>query len=390
VSKPVKILLIEDNRIEARLAQQWLTAATDPPFEVEWVDRLSSGQERLARGGIDLVLSDLDLPDSRGLDTFRKLRHQVPDVPIVLLTGQDDESVGAKAVEAGAQDYLVKQHIGTHRMASALRYALARHRAQVERLNQSRRGPARVLGFLGVKGGVGTTTVALNVAVGLARQQKSVALAELRPSFGTLALQLRQAPAAGLGGLLQLPPERIDEREVAARLCKGPAELRILFGPQKGDEFKEIEPGQAEAVVQGLSRMAEHVLLDLPCQPSAATQAAARLCQFIALVSEREPTSVLCGKVTLDLLQSWGLGGTLVGAVVVARMASATPMKVPELQTQLGCDVVGLLPPAADACLRALGSGHPLVVSEPDHLLSAGLLTLANRLAASKVAALKL
>src|SRR5262249_53098686 len=161
-----------------------LTTAEDAPFEVEWAERLSSGLERLAGGGVDLVLSDLDLPDSRGLDTFLKLRERAPDVPIVLLTGQDDEAIGAKAVDGGAQDYLVKHHIGTHRLASALRYALARHRAQAERLQQSRRGKAKVLGFLGAKGGVGTTTVALNVAVALARQQKSVVLAELRPSFG--------------------------------------------------------------------------------------------------------------------------------------------------------------------------------------------------------------
>lgn len=387
--KPTRVLLIEDNRIEARLAQQWLTTAEDSPFEVEWVERLAAGLERLGRGGIDLILSDLNLPDSRGLETFARLRERAPDLPIVLLTGQDDEATGARAVEGGAQDFLVKQHIGTHRMASALRYALARHRAQGERLNQARRGGARVIGFLGVKGGVGTTTVALNVAVALARKQKSVALAELRPCYGTLARQLRHEPRGGLGDLLALPAERLDEWEVAARLCKGPAELGLLFGPQKVDEFREIEPAQAEAVIRGLSRHAEYVLLDLPSQPSAATQAAARLCQFVALVGEREPSSVQCGKVTLDLLRSWGLGGSLVGAVLVVRMATGAPMKLPELRAQLGCDVVGVLPPASDACLRALDSGNPLVVAQPDHIVSTNLVELANRLAADKVAGVR-
>ncbi len=387
--EPVRVLLVEDNRLEARLAQQWLAGETAPAFAVEWVDRLAAALERLARGGIDLILSDLDLPDGRGLETFYRLRQQAPDVPLVLLTGRDDDTVGAKAVAEGAQDYLIKQHIGTHRLANTLRYALARHRAQGERLSRERRGSGKVIGFVGVKGGVGTTTVALNVAVALARRQKSVVLAELRPCLGTLARQLRHAPFAGLGGLLELPAERIDERELTARLCKGPADLRLLFGPQKPDEFKEIEPAQAQAVVQGLARLSEYVLLDLPCQPSAATQAAARLCHYIALVSEREPSSLLCGQVMRDLLSSWGLGGTLVGAVVVARMASVAPMKVADLRSQLGCDVVSVLPPAADACLRALESGQPLVVSQPDHLVSGILLELANRFAADKVAALR-
>jgi MinD-like ATPase involved in chromosome partitioning or flagellar assembly/ActR/RegA family two-component response regulator len=342
---PIRTLLIEDNRLEARLTQQWLGAPGEVTFEAEVVDRVSAAVARLARGGIDLVVSDLNLPDSRGLETFTRVQAAAPDVPIVVLTGQNDEALAMKAVEAGAQDYLVKSRVDGATAARVFRYAVARHRAQAERSGRAAGKPARVYGFLGVKGGVGTTTVALNVALALARQQKSVVLAEVRPTFGTLAFQLRHTPAENLTHLLDLPPQRIDERELSARLCKGPAGLRLLYGPQKVEEFRELPPAAVEAVIQGLARTAEYVFLDLPCQPSPATQAAVRLCHYLALVTEREPGSVFAGRVMLDVLRSWGVSGGMAGAVVVVRMASGAPMKLPEMQAQLGCDLVGMIPP---------------------------------------------
>ncbi len=137
-----KVLLIEDNRIEARQTQHWLSWDKKSLFDVECVGLLQAGLERLAQGGIDIVLLDLNLPDSRGLETFVKLHAQSPQVPVVVLTGEYDESHGPQAVESGAQDYLVKQQMDAYTLTRVLRHALARHRASQAKKNKSERGEA--------------------------------------------------------------------------------------------------------------------------------------------------------------------------------------------------------------------------------------------------------
>jgi len=156
----IQVLLIEDNRIEARQTQHWLTA-DGAGFAVECVDQLKLGLERLASDGIDIVLLDLNLPDSRGEATFDTLHAKFPEIPIVVLTGEYDESIGPSTVAKGAQDYLVKKTAGKDSLVRVLRYALARHQAQQARIEQLRGGKTgSVIGFLGAKGGVGTTTTA--------------------------------------------------------------------------------------------------------------------------------------------------------------------------------------------------------------------------------------
>jgi glutamate dehydrogenase (NAD(P)+) len=125
----VTVLLVEDNPIQTRLIQGLLAESTSPAFEVLATDRLSTAFERIAEGGVDIVLLDLMLPDSAGLETFLHFRAEHPNVPVVVQTGLDDITIAAKAVETGAQDYLVKGQISGPVLTRSLRYALERARA---------------------------------------------------------------------------------------------------------------------------------------------------------------------------------------------------------------------------------------------------------------------
>jgi GAF domain-containing protein/DNA-binding response OmpR family regulator len=128
--RPTRILLIEDNPADARLLQKMLAEAKRFPFELEQADRLSAGLERLAGDDIDVVLLDLSLPDSRGLDTFTRALVQAPHTPIVVLSGLDDEKLAVEAVRAGAQDYLAKAEVDGNLLARSIRYAIERKRAE--------------------------------------------------------------------------------------------------------------------------------------------------------------------------------------------------------------------------------------------------------------------
>jgi DNA-binding response OmpR family regulator len=130
--KHVKALLIEDSPEDARLIREMLNEVVDGQFELESAEELSAGLERMAGGGIDVVLLDLSLPDSRGLDTFIRVHGQAPDMPFVLLTGLDDEALAVRAVKMGAQDYLVKGRVGGNLLVRSMRYAIERNRLRVE------------------------------------------------------------------------------------------------------------------------------------------------------------------------------------------------------------------------------------------------------------------
>jgi len=126
----ISVLLIEDNPGDARLIRELLAEVRGEPFVVEHANRLSLGLARLADAPIDIVLSDLGLPDSQGLDTFTRVHAQAPQVPIIVLTGTDDETLAVAAVRAGAQDYLVKGQVNSDSLARAIRYAVERKHTQ--------------------------------------------------------------------------------------------------------------------------------------------------------------------------------------------------------------------------------------------------------------------
>ena len=128
--QPLSLLLIEDNPIHARLIQRFIEGEIQQSCTIEIVDNLAGGLDRLAQGGIDLLLLDLVLPDSQELDTLFRVRSAQPDIPIVVLTGIDDLSMAVRAVEAGAHDYLVKTQLSSVSLGRAIRYTLARVHAR--------------------------------------------------------------------------------------------------------------------------------------------------------------------------------------------------------------------------------------------------------------------
>jgi signal transduction histidine kinase/GGDEF domain-containing protein len=124
----IRVLLIEDRPDEARRIEEELACAANASFQVTRVDQLSSGLSVLAEGGVDVVLLDLNLSEGPGLEIFSNIQSWAPKVPVVVLTSVDDEAVALKAMQQGAQDYLVKGQVNTGLLTRSLRYAIERKR----------------------------------------------------------------------------------------------------------------------------------------------------------------------------------------------------------------------------------------------------------------------
>ncbi|MBI1749996.1 MAG: diguanylate cyclase [Acidobacteria bacterium] len=125
-----KVLLVEDSPPVARVISELLTAQRSAQFEVEWVDRLASGLESMSRNNIDVVLLDLNLPDSQGIETCQRALAMPHSLPIVVMSGLTDEALALAAVEEGAQDFLIKGQTDGDLLVRTLRHAIQRHRLQ--------------------------------------------------------------------------------------------------------------------------------------------------------------------------------------------------------------------------------------------------------------------
>ena len=131
-SIPIKALLVEDNSGDVRLIQEMLSNETTVPICLTHVDRLSTALNHLANEKVDVALLDLSLPDSQGIDTLARMCAEAPTLPIVVLTGLDDQALALKAVREGAQDYLIKGQVGVNILVRTLRYAIERRRISEE------------------------------------------------------------------------------------------------------------------------------------------------------------------------------------------------------------------------------------------------------------------
>lgn len=128
ITQEINVLLIEDNPDDSEYIAEMLSGEKDHAWKIERAGDLSEGMERLSQGSFDVVLLDLSLPDSMGLDTLIKARAHSPQTPFVVLTGLEDNGMGETTVRNGAEDYLVKGRIDCPHLSSALRFSIERAR----------------------------------------------------------------------------------------------------------------------------------------------------------------------------------------------------------------------------------------------------------------------
>jgi pilus assembly protein CpaE len=228
----------------------------------------------------------------------------------------------------------------------------------------------KILAFMGSKGGVGATTVALNVAAALARD-RSVILAELHSELGTLPHYFQ--PHRSVRDIADLfNAEDTEPGAQTAEACLWPCKtvpgLQVLFGSRDLQNSRPLSPGNVRSILADLTESADYVVADLPVSLSAANRAVIEDAALFALVVERDPISLQAAKLMLRAMDSWNAARVSMGAVIVNRTALVSPLPFSQIEAQLPIPILCVIPPAPDLCAAAQHAHAPLVLFDADSL----------------------
>jgi signal transduction histidine kinase len=266
--EPRSVLLIEDNPGDARLIQEMLRRTQRALVRLEWAEGLTTGLELLARGSVDVVLLDLSLPESQGLDTLLRVRARAPGVPVVVLTGLGDEDIGNRAVQSGAQDYLIKGQVDGPLLVRALRYAIERGRIEEElrrRVEQLAEMDRRKDEFL--------ATLAHELRNPLAPIRNALHLLRMWGNRGPAAERVHEMMERQVRHMVRL----VDDLLEVSRITRGKIELR-----KERVDLAAVVRSAVETSRPLIEAAHHHLAISLPPEPLILEADAIRLAQVIA------------------------------------------------------------------------------------------------------------
>jgi Flp pilus assembly CpaE family ATPase len=338
------ILLIEDSPYYAKLIQVWIAAASgDTSLILTLAETLEAGLRRLAQGGVDLILLDLDLPDSTGLKTLAVTRANAPGIPIVVLSASDDEAITIQAIQEGAEDYLVKDKCGAELLLRVVESAIARHKA---RPGTGGAGTSamrvRVIGVLCAVGGAGATTVACNLAVELGRQtSEKVLLADLSLHTGLVSFMLGLAnPMFSMRDAVA-NLDRLDQSCWEGMVTRGPADLHIMPSPDLlgADDL----PVAAISQVLNLAKpFYQWIVLDLG-RLNSCSMGLLRAVDHVLVVTTTAVPCLYGAIVMVAALKGAGFEETRL-SLIVNQIGKAQPLSAKEIDKLFGIQIAARLP----------------------------------------------
>ena len=374
----ISVLLIEDEPDAARLIQYTLSKAAETRVAVDWAADLDTGLARLKERTYQAVLLDLNLPDSSGFDTFVRVRKNAPDRAVIVLTGQEDEALALQAVRAGADEYLVKSEIRDRFLVQRIRYAVERHRLKGQDSDNAAKN-GKIFSFIGAKGGVGTTTLVINLAATLAKAGKTVIAIELMPEYASIPMLLNHSPSWDISTLLRGSPDMISRDAVTSCLEEFSAGFRVLCGPQQAEDYRPVSPEQARALLGIARALADVTLIDVPSIFAPSIAEVIQLSSFTTLVVERNRVGLRAAMARMPVLQAIAPRHNSRGVVLVNKTPFIEFLTPSEFGRRVGCDIVGVIAPAPDLYAAGESEGPP-VLSRPEMPFSQTIQEVARRL----------
>jgi DNA-binding response OmpR family regulator len=334
----------------------------------------------------DLILLDMMMPDMDGVEVTRRLRadEETRDIPIIMFTAKTQVQDKLQGFEAGVDDYLTKP--------TQPRELLAHVKAVLARTAKDRTSaPAAVpapsaqlgysLGVLAARGGLGVSTLALNLGIALRTQSnQDVIVADFRPGQGTLSMELGFQQADGLTSLLQMKPAELTSLAVERQLQPHPSGVRFLLSsPQPRDAQYQTALPQFAALARHLPTLAQYVVCDLGVAINPVVEKVIPHMNELLLVVEPVPQNITQSKAMISDLLAFGLGEGRLSIALVNRVRSGLQLSWSQVQDQLGRSVAVIFTPAPELAYQATLANKPMVLQQPESLTAQQFNKLAER-----------
>ena len=378
-SSLVVLCVIRDADL-ARTAESVLRNLPDLRVTTFAAKDLAAVRALLARTRFDAMLVESavleDVPGGApaGQGAVELLSELALQVPVIAVGRPGFASLDRDALRAGARDAVVADELPAT-LPRALRAAVDLAHAPPPRADAPRAVPGRTIGFVGARGGVGTTTALLNCAAALARQHRSVIAAEITAWTSAFRAQLGQAPAIDLGDLLSAPAHggEVDELQLT-QLVPG---VRLLCGPPVPRPAAARDAEKLDRLVLDLAHLADTVLVDLPASLPESVRLAVRHLDHVVIVTPPYPALIASVKTSIARLLAWGMGLTRMSVLIVSRDPEAADALPPDRWMQdIPVALAGSIPSASVACAHACGRGLPVVLCAPDNPVSASYVAM--------------
>jgi len=363
-----RILVVDDDS-DALVMMKLILQRRD--FNVLTAPSGSQALNLMAREMPDLVILDVMMPQMDGYEVCRRIRSdpRTTHLPVVMLTARAQPAQQMEGLRAGADDYIAKPVHPTE--------LVERITAVLERVvSPPEEKIASVISVLGVRGGVGATTLAVNLALALS-SQASIVMADFEVG-GTAAIHLGLDPVQGLSDLLAREVENIDQASVEAALTLHPSGLRLLAAAPS-----PIDPDRANAILNHLLTISEVCLFDLGTGLYPAVSAMAQRSDNFVLVLDSDRAALAHAGRVVQSLKETELSPQTLKFVWINRMglaASAAGAAREAIRNTVGQDLVAVIGPAPEEMYQAMEQGAPLVNDQPDHAVAIQIQELAASL----------
>ena len=370
-----KVLIIDDDIDTLKLVGLMLERQG---YEIVVASNGTIGLNKAAEEKPELILLDVMMPDLDGYEVTKRLRANpaLAHIPIIMFTAKtmvDDKVAG---FEAGVDDYLTKP---THPAELT-----AHVKAVLTRTAQARTTPeekAQIVGFLGSRSGIGTSTLALNSALVLQERGYEVILAEINPGHGSVGLELDIQSPTGISNLLSRSLKDIHLRSVEAEVVSHSTGIRLLlssFHPRE-TELEQAVP-QMEAIVNNLASLCTLLILDLGAGLKPYVKPVLEICDRIILVVEPIYPSDAMGRAVLQDLETSGINRRKLNLALINRVPTSLQIPWRKVEEELNIELAGIVSPAPEQAHQASQAGNPVVISYAESLIGDQIRQLAENI----------
>jgi Flp pilus assembly CpaE family ATPase len=301
------------------------------------------------------------------------------ETPILMFTAKtqlDDKVIG---FEVGANDYLTKP---THpsELQSRVKTLLSRV-VDKQAVAPKDENQGYVIGVMGARGGLGATTLAVNLASSLQSRMKSdVIVAETRPGQGSLALDMGVANVKGLVDLLGLAKlSEVSREKVRDSLTSHPSGLKLLLASDRPRDMHLVnQTANYEAIIKRMVGLARFVVLDFGVGLQPFAEKIMPLCNEMLIVIEGVPNTIIHAKALIDDVAAYGMSRKCIHVVLNNRMRSDTQLPSSQVQAKLGHEIITTLTPAPELFVQATRMQTPAVLCQPDSLTTRQIMKLVD------------